>query len=144
MLVTVSLESCWQAFFFSVVSKNYTDKLFACQPIINLLTDKQIPCQAYQKAKNIHALTRKTLVNLKKNSQWTVEAFYCWQVFHLSVISKNKDFLAKISNFIAWQVKLFSTLRVFFEFGMHLACTDKNFSCQWMNCLLYTSDAADE
>jgi len=49
-----------------VVSKNYTDKLFACQPIIKKLTDKQNACQAYQKAKNIHALTRKTLVKPKK------------------------------------------------------------------------------
>ena len=80
----------------------------------------------------IHALTRKTLVKNQKKWKWMVEAFYCWQVFYLSMISKNKDFPENYSNFIAWQVKLLSTLRAFFEVGMHLACTDKNFSCQWM------------
>ena len=54
-----------------MVSENYTDKLFACQPFMKILTDKQNACQAYQKVKKNHALTRKTHAKDKKvGSNW--------------------------------------------------------------------------
>ena len=119
-LVTETLESSWQAFFFSVVSKIYTDKLFACQPFIKLLTDKQIPCQAYQNIKKVHALTRKTLVKIKK----TVTSFLLvsgveklhWQAFCLSTNHKN----------INWQAKYLSGLPKSKEYS----CSDKKNTCQ--------------
>ena len=97
----------------------FTDKLFACQSLLKLSTDKQKAWQAYQKAKNIHALTRKTHVKIQKIWKWMAEPSYCWQVFHLSMVSKNKDFPEINSSFVTWQVKHLSALRVLFEFCMH-------------------------
>jgi len=54
------------SFFLLSGVENYIDKLFACQPFIKILTDKQNACQAYQKVKNIRALTRKTHVKHQK------------------------------------------------------------------------------
>ena len=78
------------------MSKNYTDKLFACQPIINLLTDKQIPCQAYQKAKKIHALTRKTHVEAQKNRSKWLKLFIADKYFTCQWYRKIKIFWKKI------------------------------------------------
>ena len=64
-------------FFLVSDAENYTDKLFACQPFIKILTDKQNACQAYQKAMKIHALTRKTHVKAQKKTEYMVGPFYC-------------------------------------------------------------------
>jgi len=58
-----------------------------------------------------------------------VDALYCWQVFCLSVISKNKDFPEKKLKFHCLTSKTPVNIESFFS---SLACTDKNFSSQWM------------
>ena len=84
-----------------------------------LYTDRYFTCQCIRKTIKFKALTRKTLVKDQKIWKWAVEAFYCWQVLYLSVLSKNNNFPEKNEKIITWQVLYLSALMIFLDFFMH-------------------------
>ena len=102
--------SAWQAFYLSVVSKNehfFTDKLFACQSLLKLSTDKQKAC---------HCNPRVLLTSFFLLSG--VGKLH-WQAFCLSTIHKN----------INWQAKCLSGLPK----SKENSCTDKKNTCHKSN-----------
>ena len=122
-----------------MVSENYTDKLFACQSFIKILTDKQNACQAYQKVKKTHALTSRKLVKNQINWMELVEAVY---FFH-SLTSKKLVSACKIISKTGKNIYNSFTdkqkacqcndCRRFFS------CADKLFACQWIKNTSLTS-----
>ena len=67
---------------------------------VKWLTDKKKACQAYQKVKKIHALTRKNTCQPQKKPAVTGWSFLLLTSILLVSGIENKDFPEKNSNFI--------------------------------------------